>query len=95
MIEGRAAGENIDRGVVVLGPGVNRDVRFGDDDDAADAVGAEGVEDIRDDRPVPAADGFEQQLLSCRRRIQHRGVAAVQLEQGVAGERGLHVTRAG
>jgi len=48
-LEHFAAGEDVDRRVPVLWPGVNGQVRFGDDDDATDAERVELVEDHVDD----------------------------------------------
>lgn len=46
-----AAGVNVDGSKIVFRPGVDREVRFGDDDDAGDAVRVEGVEhDVHDVR---------------------------------------------
>jgi hypothetical protein len=48
-LEDVAAGEDVHRGVAILRPGVDRQVRLGDDDDSADAERVELVKDDVDD----------------------------------------------
>lgn len=93
LIQPGAAGEDIHRGKGVLGPGVNGDVGFGNDDDAADAMGAEIVEDLRHNGAIPRAHGIEEQGAKGVRIFQERGIAPVKLEQRMNGEGGKRVRR--
>src|SRR5262249_17553405 len=49
-VDGVAAREDVDCGIAVLGPGVDRDVRLGDHDDSTYTEGAEVVEGVGHDR---------------------------------------------
>lgn len=87
-IERIAAGEQIDRREAVLGPRVDREMRFGDHDDAGDAVRAEVVhDDVRDDRRPGELHGGDELLAEAIHEIQDLGIAAVILDEEVAAER--------
>src|SRR3954469_8351520 len=83
FVQTRAAGKNIDGGAGVFGPGVNRDVGFGDDDDAADAVRAEVVKDVGDDRAVGLANGVDDDFFDFVGMREFEGVATVIFQEHV------------
>jgi len=90
LIERAAAGENVHGGEAVFRPGVNGDVRLGDDDDAADAVRAEVVKDFGDYGPVPRPDGVEHDRPKPLGVLEQRGIAVVEFEERVEGEGRRH-----
>src|SRR5439155_2932358 len=72
-----AAGEDVHRGVPMFGPGMYRDVRFGDDDDAADAEGTELVEVGADDGGLRDPGRGDHDLFHSLYIIKEFGVATV------------------
>src|SRR6476661_1799113 len=82
-LEHVAAGEHVDRGVAVLGPGVDRQMRLGDDDDSADAKRVELVKDDVDDGGLGSLGRFHHGRLHGVQTVQGLCVAVEQLEQQV------------
>jgi hypothetical protein len=82
-LEHVAAGEHVHRGVAVLGPGVNRQVRLGDDDDSADAKRVELVKDDVDDGGLSPLGRLHHGRLHGVQTVQGFRVAVEQLEQQV------------
>ena len=73
----------------MLRPGVNRHVRFGDDDDAAYAIGAEIVKDGFDNRATPGQYGLAKQGFQIPGVLQAFGIAFIKLQQSMLSE-GMH-----
>ena len=90
VIEFGATRKNVHGGIGVLGPGVDGDVAFGDDDDTAHSVRAEGVEDFRDDGAVAEANRFEEERFERGGIVQQGDGAAAEFEEGVAREWDAH-----
>jgi hypothetical protein len=65
---------------------VDGNVRFRDDDYSADAMRAEGMKNIGDDRAMCAPYRFQKQFLQSRWIIQQAGIAPVEIGEHVAGE---------
>src|SRR5579864_3437417 len=87
VIEFAAARKNIDGGIGVLGPGMNRHVRFGDDYDAAHAVRAEIVEEGLYDRASAVTDRITKQFFDLAGMFETPGVTTVKLQQRMMRER--------
>src|SRR5690242_3195330 len=82
-LEHLAAREHVDGGVPILGPGVDRQVRLGDDDDSADAERVELVKDHVDDGGLGSLRGFHHGRLHVVQTVDGFCVAVEQLEQQV------------
>ena len=84
---GVAAGEEVDRGLAPLGPGVDRQVRLGDDDDARDPLRREPVEvDAEDVRPH-RGDGVDERRLDDGGVVERRERGSGEVEEEVSPER--------
>ena len=70
----------------MLGPGVDGHMRFGDDDDATDAMRAEAVKDIGHDGSARLEDGVHDQRSQRVCRGEHFSIAAVEVDQGMLGK---------
>src|SRR5712671_4981315 len=82
-LEHVAAGEHVDRGVAILGPGVDRQMRLGDDDDSADAKRVELVKDNVDDGGLSPLGRLHHGRLHGVQTVKGFRVAVEQLEQQV------------
>jgi hypothetical protein len=76
-----AAGEHIDGGETVFGPGVDRQMRFGDHDNARDAVRIKGVEHHVDNPRFGDFGGFHHYRFDFVHIIQDFGIAVVEFDQ--------------
>jgi len=90
LIQRAAAGEDVHGREPVFRPRMNRDVRFRNDDDAADAVRAEVVKDFGDDGPVSRAHGIEQQWAKSVRVLKQRRLTTMEFEKRVESEGRSH-----
>jgi hypothetical protein len=86
VVEFGAAGKNIDGGVAVLGPGVNRHMRFGYDHDAAYAIRTEVMEYSSNNASAAGADGGAKQRFDVPRPLEPARVAPIKIEQCVMSE---------
>jgi hypothetical protein len=82
-LEDVAAGEDVDGGVAILRPRVNRQVRLGDDDDSADAERVELVKHDVDDGGLSPLGRFHHGRLHGVQTVDGLCVAVEQLEQQV------------
>src|SRR5216684_2720362 len=82
-LEDVAAGEDVHRGVAILRPRVNRQVRLGDDDDSADAERVELVKNDVDDGGLGPLGRFDHGRLHGVQTVDGLCVAVEQLEQQV------------
>lgn len=87
-IEHVAAGEHVDRGIAVLRPGMDRQVRFGDHHHAGDADRAELVERRGDDGGVGLAGGLEHAFLDPLDIVEALVDAVEQLDDQLLAEHG-------
>src|SRR5207244_436835 len=78
--------EDVDRRVAVFGPGVDREVGFGDDDDAADPERVELVEHDVDDGGLRPPGGFYERALHGFQAVDGIGSAIKQLEKQMSSE---------
>ena len=85
LIQRAAAGEDIHGREPVLRPGVNRNVRFRNDDNAADAMRAEVVKDFGDHGPVSRSHRTQQQRTKSVRVLKQRRLTTVEFEKRVEG----------
>jgi hypothetical protein len=85
--QGLAAGQNIDRRVAVLGPGVNREVTFGDEHDDACPMGVKLVTDDAKDLATGSTRGLEEACFERLRVIEQRGLDAPQIKEHMRRER--------
>jgi hypothetical protein len=83
-LEDIAAGEHVDGGVAILRPGVDGEVRFGNDDDAADAERIELVEHHVHDGRLRALGRLDHGRLHGLEAVERLRVAVEQLEQQVS-----------
>ena len=74
---------DIDRGVIVFGPGVDGEMRFGDDDDTGDAMRIKRVEDSIDDSGPGMFGGVHHDRFDFMHVVQHFGVAIIKFDQQV------------
>src|SRR6266851_534588 len=82
-LEDVAAGEDVHRGVAILRPRVNRQVRLGDDDNSADAERVELVKNDVDDGGLGPLGRFDHGRLHGVQTVDGLCVAVEQLEQQV------------
>lgn len=87
------AGQNVDRGVPVLGPGVNGQVTFSDEHDGAGALWAEPMVQRAEHLAARGIGGSDEAAFERLRIIEQRLVDAPQLEQDVRRERVGHEYR--
>ena len=79
--EGRPAGEDVGRGVIELGPGMNRDMRFSDGEYAGYPLGSKAMEGLADYVGAQLLGGLEQSLADVFQVIKKRGVTLLELQQ--------------
>jgi hypothetical protein len=89
MVQFRAAGKDVHRGVGMFGPGVDGYVRLRDDDDSADAVRAEIVKYGLNYFAAAFADCRAKERFDGTRAPETMRIAAVIFKQGVMAE-GAH-----
>lgn len=87
--DGPAAIEQIHGSVAVLGPGVDRVVRFLDDHRAGDAIGFELVEALGDDGGFAFHGGIAHRVADAAFLFEGALIAAVKFDQQVGSERRL------
>ena len=80
-VEGLAAGEDVDGGVAVLGPGVDAEVGLGDGDDAGHALGVELVEGLTEDSGAHKLGGGEEGVSNKVQVVQQDAVTVLQFQQ--------------
>jgi|GEM_PF-3446407 len=85
-LEGIATGEDIHRGVAILRPGVNREMRLGDHDHTGDPERIELVEDHVHDRRLGALCGLDHRRLHDLEATDRFPIAVEELHQQVPTE---------
>lgn len=81
-----AAGEDIDGGVAVLGPRVNRDVGFGEQRERRHALGFEAVSDLTEQCGIRRDGGLPQRLADEPGVVEPFAFTTVELENTVGSD---------
>ena len=79
----RSATEDVDRGVAVLGPGVDRNMGFRDRRDAGDTLRSEFVHHDFDDGRAGELETFLEHLLDFREIVEIRERATGEVDETV------------
>lgn len=82
-LEPFTAGENIHRGKMVLGPRMNGDMGFRNNDDSADTVGLEGVKGLRDHGAFARHHGAKKEFADLQSVLEICGHTATELDKRV------------
>jgi hypothetical protein len=75
-----AAGENVERREIIFRPCVDREMRFGDHDDAGDSVGVKRVKHDIDDARLRVFGGFNHNGFDFMHIIKDFGIAVVEFD---------------
>lgn len=76
-----SAGKNVDGRVIVLGPGVDREMRFGDHDDSGNSVRVKGMKNDIDDPCPRVLGGINHDRFDFMDIIQNFGIAVVKFDE--------------
>ena len=84
-----STGKDVDRGIAMLRPGVNRDVGLGDDQDTTDSLGSELVEGLVDDGGATFESGLAHRDLDAIWVVEERAITVVAFHEDLDSKR-LH-----